>query len=139
MPESPISPPTDSPPNLADAKAQFSASFDAAATAIELDEPPQLERAPVPVAPGFTAWRVVGTRGVTGYALVVTEMKGLGHGGCALREISGGDEASTISFSHGAVSDETEEGRVAYVWGQVMVQLKRYVETGVAGPVFVHS
>ena len=54
-------------------------------------------------------------------------------------EISGGDEASTISFSHGAFSDETEEGRVAYVWGQVMVQLKRYVETGVAGPVFVHS
>ena len=46
---------------------------------------------------------------------------------------------STIAFRHGAFSDETEEGRVAYVWGQVMVQLKRYVETGVAGPVFVHS
>ena len=28
---------------------------------------------------------------------------------------------------------------MAYVWGQVMVQLKRHVETGVAGPVFVHS
>jgi uncharacterized protein YndB with AHSA1/START domain len=54
-------------------------------------------------------------------------------------EISGGDGASTIAFRHGAFSDETEEGRVAYVWGQVMVQLKRYVETGVAGPVFVQS
>ena len=29
-------------------------------------------------------------------------------------------------------------GRVR-VWGQVMVQLKRYVETGVAAPVFVNS
>ncbi len=31
----------------------------------------------------------------------------------------------------------TSEGRVAYVWGQVTVQLKRYLETGV--PVFVNS
>ena len=26
-----------------------------------------------------------------------------------------------------------------HVWGQVMVQLKRYLETGVAAPVFVNS
>jgi uncharacterized protein YndB with AHSA1/START domain len=33
-------------------------------------------------------------------------------------EISGGDGASTIAFRHGAFSDETEEGRVAYVWAR---------------------
>jgi uncharacterized protein YndB with AHSA1/START domain len=54
-------------------------------------------------------------------------------------EISGGDETSTVTFRHGTFADETEEGRVAYVWGQVMVQLKRYLETGVAAPVFVKS
>jgi uncharacterized protein YndB with AHSA1/START domain len=54
-------------------------------------------------------------------------------------EIAGGDGTSTITFRHGAFADETEEGRVAYVWGQVMVQLKRYVETGVAAPVFVNQ
>jgi hypothetical protein len=30
-----------------------------------------------------------------------------------------------------------EKGEVAYLWGQVMVQPKRYVESGVAAPVFV--
>jgi uncharacterized protein YndB with AHSA1/START domain len=54
-------------------------------------------------------------------------------------EISGGDGASTVAFRHGTFADETEQGQVAYVWGQVMVQLKRYVETGVAAPVFAHS
>ena len=43
------------------------------------------------------------------------------------------------TFRHGTLADETEEGRVAYVWGQVMVQLQRYLETGVAAPVFVNS
>ena len=54
-------------------------------------------------------------------------------------EISGGGGTSTVAFRHGTFADETEEGRVAYVWGQVMVQLKRYLETGVAAPVFVNS
>jgi uncharacterized protein YndB with AHSA1/START domain len=54
-------------------------------------------------------------------------------------EISDSDGASTVAFRHGTFADETEQGQVAYVWGQVMVQLKRYVETGVAAPVFVHS
>src|SRR4029450_8091059 len=54
-------------------------------------------------------------------------------------EISGGEETSTVAFRHGTFNDETEQGRVAYVWGQVMVQLKRYLETGVAAPGFVHS
>ena len=42
-------------------------------------------------------------------------------------------------FRHGTFADEMEQGQVAYVWGEVMVQLKGYVETGVAAPVFVHS
>ena len=54
-------------------------------------------------------------------------------------EISGGDGISTVTFRHGTFADETEEGRVAYVRGQVMAQLKRYLETGVAAPVFVNS
>jgi hypothetical protein len=48
-------------------------------------------------------------------------------------------KASTLAFRHASFADETEQGQVAYVWGQVMVQLKRYVETGVAAPVFVNS
>ena len=54
-------------------------------------------------------------------------------------ELSGGDRTSTVAFRHGTFADETEEGQVAYVWGQVMVQLKRYLETGVATPVFENS
>jgi hypothetical protein len=53
--------------------------------------------------------------------------------------ISGGEETSTVAFRHGTFADETEEGQVAYVWAQVMVQLKRYVETGTAAPVLVNS
>ena len=51
----------------------------------------------------------------------------------------GANGTSTVAFRHGPFTDDEEAGRVAYVWGQVMVQLKRYVETGVAAPVFVHS
>ena len=54
-------------------------------------------------------------------------------------ELSSGDGTSTVAFRHGTFADETEEGQVAYVWGQVMVQLKRYLETGVATPVFENS
>ena len=54
-------------------------------------------------------------------------------------ELSSGDGTSTVAFRHGTFADETEEGQVAYVWGQVMVQLKRYLETGVATPVFTNS
>lgn len=44
---------------------------------------------------------------------------------------------STVAFRHGTFADDLEQGQVAYVWGQVMVQLKRYVESGIAAPVFV--
>ena len=53
--------------------------------------------------------------------------------------LSGGEGMSMVAFRHGTFEDETEQGRVAFVWGQVMVQLKHYVETGVAAPVFVNS
>jgi uncharacterized protein YndB with AHSA1/START domain len=54
-------------------------------------------------------------------------------------ELSGSDRTSIVAFRHGSFADETEQGQVAYVWGQVMVQLKRYLEGGVAAPVFVNS
>jgi uncharacterized protein YndB with AHSA1/START domain len=54
-------------------------------------------------------------------------------------KISGSEKASTVAFRHGPFADETEQGQVGYVWGQVMVQLKRYVETGEAAPVFRNS
>jgi hypothetical protein len=44
---------------------------------------------------------------------------------------------STISFRHAGFSDDEEAGRVAYTWGQIMVRLKEYAETGNANPVFV--
>jgi hypothetical protein len=43
---------------------------------------------------------------------------------------------STVSFRHVGFSDEEEAGRVAYTWGQVMVRLKEYAESGRANPVF---
>ena len=33
-------------------------------------------------------------------------------------------------------SDVEEAGRVAFTWGQIMVALKHYVETGTSNPVF---
>jgi uncharacterized protein YndB with AHSA1/START domain len=54
-------------------------------------------------------------------------------------ELSGSDGTSIVAFRHGSFADEREQGQVAYVWGQVMVQLKRYLEGGVAAPVFVNS
>jgi hypothetical protein len=40
-----------------------------------------------------------------------------------------------LAFDH-ALADVDEAGRVAYTWGQIMVQLKRYAETGGPDPVF---
>ena len=54
-------------------------------------------------------------------------------------QLFAGERTSTVSFRHGTFADETEQGQVAYVWGQVMVQLKRYLETGAAAPVFVNT
>jgi uncharacterized protein YndB with AHSA1/START domain len=54
-------------------------------------------------------------------------------------ELSGGDGTSTVAFRHGTLRRGDRGGQAAYVWGQVMVQLKRYLETGVAKPVFENS
>jgi uncharacterized protein YndB with AHSA1/START domain len=43
---------------------------------------------------------------------------------------------STVSFRHAGLSDDDEAGSVAYTWGQIMVRLKEYAETGHANPVF---
>ncbi len=43
---------------------------------------------------------------------------------------------STVSFRHAGFSDDEEAGRVAYTWGQIMVRLKEYSESGHANPVF---
>ena len=42
---------------------------------------------------------------------------------------------ASVAFRHGTFPDE-DAGSVAYTWGQIMVALKRYVETDVADPVF---
>jgi hypothetical protein len=43
---------------------------------------------------------------------------------------------ATVSFRHAGFSDEEEVGRVAYTWGEIMLRLKEYAESGRANPVF---
>ena len=51
-------------------------------------------------------------------------------------DVEPGENGSTVSFRHAGFADEEEAGRVAYTWGQIMVRLKEYAETGRANPVF---
>jgi uncharacterized protein YndB with AHSA1/START domain len=46
------------------------------------------------------------------------------------------DDGSTVSFRHAGFGDDEEAGRVSYTWGQIMVRLKDYAETGSVNPVF---
>jgi uncharacterized protein YndB with AHSA1/START domain len=46
------------------------------------------------------------------------------------------DDGSTVSFRHAGFDADEEAGRVSYTWGQIMVQLKEYAESGRANPVF---
>ena len=46
------------------------------------------------------------------------------------------EDGSTVGFRHAGFSDDEEAGRVAYTWGQIMIRLKEYAETGLANPVF---
>ena len=46
------------------------------------------------------------------------------------------DDGTTVSFRHAGFDDDEEAGRVSYTWGQIMVQLKDYAETGKPSPVF---
>ena len=43
---------------------------------------------------------------------------------------------TTVTFRHAGFPDDDETGRVAYTWGQIMIQLKEYAETGKPEPVF---
>ena len=51
-------------------------------------------------------------------------------------EVDERDGGSTVRFRHGSFGDDWETGAVAYTWGQIMVALKRYAETGTPDPVF---
>jgi hypothetical protein len=51
-------------------------------------------------------------------------------------EIEARDDGSTVGFRHVGFADDEEAGRVAYTWGQIMVRLKEYAETGIPNPVF---
>jgi uncharacterized protein YndB with AHSA1/START domain len=49
------------------------------------------------------------------------------------------EQGSRVTFRHeGFASDDDDDvGMIAYTWGQIMVALKKYSETGRADPVFV--
>jgi uncharacterized protein YndB with AHSA1/START domain len=51
-------------------------------------------------------------------------------------DIEGRGGGSTVNFSHSGLNDDQEAGQVAYTWGQVMVKLKHYAESGTPDPVF---
>ena len=51
-------------------------------------------------------------------------------------DVDASDAGSTVSFRHQGFADDEEAGRVAYTWGQIMVRLKEYAETGKTDPVF---
>jgi hypothetical protein len=46
------------------------------------------------------------------------------------------DDGSTVSFRHAGFTDDAEAGMVAYTWGQIMVRLKEYAESGRPNPLF---
>lgn len=51
-------------------------------------------------------------------------------------DVEARDAGSTVSFRHDGFTDDAEAGQVAYTWGQIMVRLKEYAETGRTHPVF---
>lgn len=46
------------------------------------------------------------------------------------------EDGSTVNFRHDGFGDDAHAGHAAFTWGQIMVQLKRYAETGAPAPVF---
>lgn len=52
-------------------------------------------------------------------------------------DVDSNDAGSVVGFRHDGFTDEEEAGRVAYTWGQIMVRLKDYAETGKPDPLFV--
>jgi hypothetical protein len=51
-------------------------------------------------------------------------------------DVEASDSGATVDFRHAGFGDDEEAGRVAYTWGQIMVRLKEYAETGIPNPVF---
>jgi uncharacterized protein YndB with AHSA1/START domain len=51
-------------------------------------------------------------------------------------DVESRDGGSTVSFRHAGFPDDEDSGRVAFTWGQVLVRLKEYAESGRAEPVF---
>lgn len=51
-------------------------------------------------------------------------------------DVEASGKGSTVSFRHEGFSDDEEAGRVAYTWGQIMMRLVEYAETGQPNPVF---
>lgn len=43
---------------------------------------------------------------------------------------------STVAFRHAGFGADVDAGHAAYTWGQIMVHLKGYAETGRPNPVF---
>jgi uncharacterized protein YndB with AHSA1/START domain len=46
------------------------------------------------------------------------------------------EDGSTVNFQHDGFADDGDAGHAAYTWGQIMVRLKQYAETGRPAPVF---
>ena len=51
-------------------------------------------------------------------------------------DVAAREAGSTVRFRHAGFVDDDEAGRVAYTWGQIMVRLKEYAETGRPDPLF---
>ena len=51
-------------------------------------------------------------------------------------DVEARDEGSSVSFRHDGFSDDADAGHAAFTWGQNMVQLKHYADTGHPAPVF---
>ena len=51
-------------------------------------------------------------------------------------DVEGRNGGSSVSFRHDGFNDDADAGHAAFTWGQIMVQLKSYAETGNPAPVF---
>lgn len=51
-------------------------------------------------------------------------------------DVEAREQGSTVNFRHSGLNNDEEAGQVAYTWGQVMVKLKQYAESGIQDPVF---
>jgi uncharacterized protein YndB with AHSA1/START domain len=51
-------------------------------------------------------------------------------------DVDASDAGATVNFRHAGFDNDEEAGGVAYTWGQIMVRLKAYAESGDPAPVF---